>query len=189
MMGGRPRRIRDRPPGAVPSNWGHDVNMRVLASIAVALSIAGCSDDATEPIGTADPTYPLMTLTCAPVGNPPVELESATLERMGNDLRLTWTANDVPPATGGYSANIYSAGGESEYMVSVEFVDGDTPSPGTTGINVVWAEPSKVFTATYPLSSMPDIGSTFTWSASLAFSEGDGSFSQCPSGGKPVTYP
>ena len=128
-----------------------------------------------------------MTLACAPMGESPVELESVTLQRIGNELRVTWTANGVPAAPGSYSASIFSDGEESS--VWVEFVDGTTPSAGTTGGNVVWAEPSKVFTATYSLSAMPKIGSTFQWSAGLAFGEGDGSFSQCPAGGKPVTYP
>ncbi len=168
------------------------MNSRALPPLvsAVVLVMAGCTDDVTDPVEAGAPSYPPATLACAPIGTPPVELESVTLEHIGNDLRLTWTANDVPPATGGYSASIFSADGSAEYMVWVEFVErGGTPSPGTTGVNVVWAEPSKVHTATFPLSSMPEIGSTFTWSAALAFSQGEGSFSQCPDGGVPVTYP
>jgi hypothetical protein len=166
------------------------VNIRALLPIALAVALAGCTDEVNEPAGGAASSYPPMTLACAPPeGEPPVLLESAMLERIGDDLRLTWTASGVPPATGGYSANLYSADGESEYMVTVEFVDGQTPSAGTTGVNVVWAEPSKVYTATYPLSAMPEIGSTFRWSAALATGEGEGWFSQCPVGGEPVTYP
>lgn len=167
------------------------MNNRALAPLALVLALvmAGCSDGVEEPSAAAASSSPPMTLACMPIGDPPVDLESVTLESLGDELRLTWTASDVPPETGSYAATIVSGDGGSQYMVAVEFPDGETPTPGTTGPNVVWAEPSKVITATYPMSAMPEIGSTFQWSASLAFSDGDGSFSQCPLGGEPVSYP
>ncbi len=164
---------------------------RALAPIALllGLALAGCSDEGTEPTAAAASSSTPMTLECGPEGEPPVELESVTLERLGDDLRLTWTANAVPPATGSYAANIFSGDGGSQYMVVVEFPDGETPTPGATAPNAVWAEPSRVITATYPMSAMPEIGSAFQWSATLAFSDGEGSLSQCPPAGAPVSYP
>lgn len=165
------------------------MKIRALAPIVGVLALAGCTQDGTQSNPSGTSSDPPATLACAPRGTPSVTLESSTLQRIGNDLSVTWRANDVPPASGGYAATISSPDGSAEYTLSVEFVDGDSPSRPTTDINVVWAEPSRVVTATYPLSSLPGIGRTFQWVATLAFGDGDGSFSQCPAGGGPVTYP
>lgn len=164
------------------------MSVRALVPILACVALTGCTQDVTEPTGAATSSDAPMTLACAAKGTPPAALESATMQRVGSDLILTWRADDVPPAPGSFSASIWNSDGTVEYMVSVELVEGELPSP-STGPNVVFAEPTRVASATYPLSAMPGIGSDFQWAAALTFRDGDGSFSQCPPGGAPATYP